>query len=55
MKIIQMINKYFSPEAREKRQKLRKIGDEITSTSNYNELVRLVKLYNQIENENKTN
>ena len=53
IKIIKMINKYFSQEESDRRYKLRKIGNEIVEANDYHELVKLVKLYDKIKNENK--
>jgi len=50
--MIQMIIKYFSQPEKEKRKKLRQIDKEIVKTDDYNELVRLVKIYNRVKNEN---
>jgi|LakMenEpi03Aug12_release.lakeMendotaPanAssembly.Ray.scaffolds.fasta_scaffold5913240_2 hypothetical protein len=47
-----MITKYFSQKEREKRKKLRQIDKEIVKTEDYNELVKLVKIYNRVKNEN---
>jgi hypothetical protein len=47
-----MIIKYFSQPEKEKRKKLRQIDKEIVKTDDYNELVRLVKIYNRVKNEN---
>jgi hypothetical protein len=50
--MIKMITKYFSQKEREKRKKLRQIDKEIVKTEDYNELVKLVKIYNRVKNEN---
>jgi hypothetical protein len=47
-----MIIKYFSQKEKEKRKKLRQIDKEIVKTEDYNELVKLVKIYNRVKNEN---
>jgi hypothetical protein len=47
-----MIIKYFSQKEKEKRKKLRQIDREIVKVEDYNELVKLVKIYNRIKNEN---
>jgi hypothetical protein len=47
-----MITKYFSQKEKEKRKKLRQIDREIVKVEDYNELVKLVKIYNRIKNEN---
>ena len=47
-----MITKYFSQKEKEKRKKLRQIDREIVKVEDYNELVKLVKIYNRINNEN---
>jgi hypothetical protein len=50
--MIKMIIKYFSQKEKEKRKKLRQIDREIVKVEDYNELVKLVKIYNRIKNEN---
>ena len=50
--MIRMIIKYFSQKEKEKRKKLRQIDREIVKVEDYNELVKLVKIYNRIKNEN---
>lgn len=50
--MINMIIKYFSPEAKEKRKKLREIDKRILQVKDYEELVNLTKLYNRVKNEN---
>lgn len=50
--MIKMITKYFSQKEKEKRKKLRQIDREIVKVEDYNELVKLVKIYNRIKNEN---
>lgn len=50
--MIKMIKKYFSLEQKQKRKKLRQLGNEIANTQDYNELVKLVHTYNKIKNEN---
>jgi hypothetical protein len=47
-----MITKYFSQKEKEKRKKLREIDKEIVKAEYYNELVKLVNIYNRIKNEN---
>jgi hypothetical protein len=47
-----MIIKYFSQPEKEKRKKLRQIDREIVRADDYNELVKLVKIYNRVKNEN---
>lgn len=47
-----MITKYFSPQEKDKRKKLRHIDREIANADDYDELVKLVKIYNRIKNEN---
>ena len=53
--MIKMIKKYFSLEQRQKRKKLRQLGNEIATTQDYDELVKLVidtpKTLNEIERE----
>jgi hypothetical protein len=50
--MIKFIKKYFSLEQKLKRKKLRQLGNEIATTQDYNELVRLVHTYNRLKNEN---
>jgi hypothetical protein len=50
--MIKMITKYFSQKEKEKRKKLREIDKEIVKAEYYNELVKLVNIYNRIKNEN---
>ena len=50
--MINNILKYFSKEAKEKRYKLRQIDKQIIETNDYEELVKLTKLYNRVKNEN---
>lgn len=50
--MIKKIINYFSPEAKEKRRKLREIDKQILNVLDYDELVKLTKLYNRIKNEN---
>jgi hypothetical protein len=50
--MIEIIIKYFSQPEKEKRKKLREIDKEIVKTNDYNELVRLVKIYNKVKYEN---
>jgi len=50
--MIKLIKKYFSLEQRLKRKRLSQLGYEITNSTNYNELVRLVDAYNTLKNEN---
>jgi hypothetical protein len=50
--MIQMIIKYFSPEQKEKRRKLRQLGTQIAEANDYDELVRLVNEYNRLKDEN---
>lgn len=50
--MIKKIINYFSPEAKEKRRKLREIDKQILNVKDYDELVKLTKLYNRIKNEN---
>lgn len=49
--MIKLIKKYFSLEQKKKRKELRKLGNEITNTQDYNELVKLVHAYNRLKNE----
>jgi hypothetical protein len=53
--MIKMITKYFSQKEKEKRKKLREIDKEIANATDYEELSKLVKIYNRIKNENETN
>lgn len=53
--MIQMIINYFKKENKEKRQILRIINSKIAKTNDYQELLELVKLYNKVKDENKTN
>ena len=50
--MIQMIIKYFSPQEKEKRKKLRQIDRKIANADDYDELVKLVKIYNRVKDEN---
>jgi hypothetical protein len=50
--MINKILKYFSKEAKEKRHKLRQIDKQIVETNDYEELIKLTKLYNRVKNEN---
>jgi|LakMenEpi03Aug12_release.lakeMendotaPanAssembly.Ray.scaffolds.fasta_scaffold3443267_2 hypothetical protein len=53
--MIQMIINYFSKENKEKRQMLRILNNKIAETNDYEELLKLIKIYNKLKNENKTN
>jgi len=53
--MIQMIINYFSKENKEKRQMLRILNNKIAETNDYDELLKLIKIYNKLKNENKTN
>jgi hypothetical protein len=50
-----MIINYFSKENKEKRQMLRILNNKIAETNDYDELLKLIKIYNKLKNENKTN
>lgn len=50
--MIKMIKKYFSLEQKQKRKRLRQLGNEIANSTDYNELVMLVRTYNKLKNEN---
>ena len=50
--MIQMIIKYFSQPEKEKRKKLRQIDRQIARADDYDELVKLVKIYNRVRDEN---
>jgi hypothetical protein len=50
--MIKMIINYFSKEQKEKRKLLRELGNKIAETQDYNELVKLVNVYNRLKNEN---
>jgi len=47
--------KYFSDAERIKRKELKEIDKRIVNAEDYEELVKLTKLYNRIKNENKAN
>jgi hypothetical protein len=49
--MIKLIKKYFSSEQKIKRKKLRQLGNEIANSTDYNELVILVRTYNKLKNE----
>lgn len=49
--MIKMIKKYFSAEQKLKRKKLRQLGNEIANSTDYNELIVLVRTYNRLKNE----
>ena len=53
--MIKKIIKYFSDAERIKRKELKEIDKRIVNADDYDELVKLTKLYNRIKNENKTN
>ena len=50
--MIKMIKKYFSIEQKQKRKRLRELGNQIAESQDYNELVKLVHAYNRLKNEN---
>ncbi len=55
--MINWINNYFSEKEKIKRKKLREIDNRIAIEDDYNELVKLTRLYNRIkqDEENQTN
>ncbi len=53
--MIKKIIKFFSFAEKIKRRELKDIDKQIEDADDYEELVRLTKLYNKIKNENKTN
>jgi hypothetical protein len=55
--MINWINNYFSEKEKIKRAKLREIDNRIAIEDDYNELVKLTRLYNRIkqDEENQTN
>jgi len=53
--MIKKIMKYFSDAERIKRKELKEIDKRIVNAEDYEELVKLTKLYNRIKNENKAN
>ena len=57
MPMINWINNYFSEKEKIKRKKLREIDNRIAIEEDYNELVKLTRLYNRIkqDEENQTN
>jgi hypothetical protein len=57
MPMINWINNYFSEKEKIKRAKLREIDNRIAIEDDYNELVKLTRLYNRIkqDEENQTN
>jgi hypothetical protein len=57
MPMINWINNYFSEKEKIKRAKLREIDNRIAIEEDYNELVKLTRLYNRIkqDEENQTN
>jgi hypothetical protein len=50
--MIKMIKKYFSKEQKLKRKTIRQLANQIATTQDYNELVKLVHTYNALKNEN---
>lgn len=55
--MIKWLNSYFSKKERIKRAKLREIDKRIASGDDYDELIKLTRLYNRIkqDEENETN
>lgn len=50
--MIKLIKKYFSLDQKLKRKNLRQLRNEIANANDYNELVKLVNIYNKLKNEN---
>ena len=55
--MIKWLNSYFSESEKIKRKKLREIDKRIATSDDYDELVKLTRLYNRIktDEENQTN
>jgi hypothetical protein len=55
--MIKWLNSYFSEKEKIKRAKLRDIDKRIANSDDYDELVKLTRLYNRIktDEENQTN
>jgi hypothetical protein len=55
--MIKWLNSYFSEKEKIKRAKLREIDKRIAASDDYDELVKLTRLYNRIkqDEENQTN
>ena len=50
--IKKILEYFFDSKAKQKRTRLKAIKRRIADTTNYNQLVELVILYNKIKNEN---
>jgi hypothetical protein len=51
--MIKWLNIYFSEKEKIKRKKLREIDKRITSADDYDELVKLTRLYNRIKQDDE--
>jgi hypothetical protein len=51
--MIKWLNKYFSEKEKIKRKKLREIDKRIASADDYDELVKLTRLYNRIKQDDE--
>jgi hypothetical protein len=51
--MIKWLNNYFSEKEKIKRKKLREIDKRIASADDYDELVKLTRLYNRIKQDDE--